>query len=130
MEYLARGEVEGASEIMLFILPGCHHFLLAPLGHPGRPHLGQQMDIECISKHPHLTRLQALGMPANASQALDPLRVVIFGYQLGPFPHPTHVMEPAPDGPSGYFQAVFGLELGCQRGTTPPRPAPAIGPRW
>src|SRR5438093_6910535 len=94
-----------------------------PLGIQAAPHLGQEMDIEFISKHHHLTRLQALGMQANPSQAFDPLRVVIFGDQLGPFPHPAHVMEPAPDGPSGYFQAVFGLELDRQRGTTPPRPA-------
>src|SRR6516164_8641191 len=88
------------------------------------------MDIEFISKDHHLMRLQALGMKANPGQALDPLRVVIFGDALGPFPHPAHGMEPASDGPDGHLQALFRLELGRQRGTTPPRPAPAIGPWW
>src|SRR5207248_1942285 len=75
-----------------------------------------------------LTRLQALGMQANPGQALDPLRLVIFGHQLGPFPHPAHGIEPVPYSPSGNLQAVFRLELGSQRGTTLMHPAPAIGP--
>src|SRR5215467_9971081 len=130
MEYLPGGKIERASKIVFFILPWRHDFLLAPLGHPRGTDFGQQMDIEFISNDHDLTRLQALGMKANPGQALDPLRVVIFGDQLGPFPHPAHVMEPASDGPGGNLQAVFRLELGSQRGTTPPRPAPAIGPRW
>ena len=75
-------------------------------------------------------RLQLLRMPPNPGQALDPLGVVVFGHQLGPFPHPAHGMEPASYGPCGNLPAVFRRELGRQRGTTPPRPAPAIGTGW
>ena len=130
MEALARGEIERPSEIVFFIFPGRHDFLLAPLGHPGRSDLGQQMHIELIGKDHHLARWQARGMKPKAGQARDPLRIIIFGHQLGPLPHPAHFMEPAAYGPSRNLQPGFGLELGCQRGPTPPRPAPTIGPWW
>jgi len=122
MEYLTDGEIERASKRVFCILPWRHDFLLAPLGHPRGTDLGQQMDIEFISKDYHLMRWQLLSMPPNPGQALDPLCVVIFGHQLGPFSHPAHVMEPASYGPRGNLQAVFRLELGSQRGTTPPHP--------
>src|SRR5918999_1937088 len=86
------------------------------------------MDIEFIGKDHHLTGLQALGLKPNPGQALDPLRIVIFGDELGPFPHPTHFMEPASDGPSGDVKAMLGLELSRQCGATPAGAAPAIGP--
>src|SRR5713101_4299217 len=130
MQYLPGSEIERASKIVFFILPWRYDFFLAALRHPRGPDLRQEMDIELISKDHPLVRLQALGVPPNPGQALDPLRVVIFGDQLGPFPHPAHVMEPAAYGPRGNLQAVFRLELRRQRGTTPPRPAPAIGTGW
>src|SRR2546425_9644449 len=130
MQYLPGGQIERPSQRMFFILPWRHHFFLAPLRHPGGTNLRQQMESEFISKDHPLMRWQALGMPPNPGQALDPLRVVIFGHQVGPFPHPAHVMEPSSYGPRGNLQAVFRLKLGCQRRTTPPRPAPAIGPWW
>ena len=130
MQYLSGGKIERTSQIVFFILPWRHDFCLAPLGHPRSPDFGQQMDIEFIRKDQHLMRLQALGMPPNPGQALDPLWVVIFRHQFGPFPYPAHVMEPASYGPCGNLQAVFRLELRRQRGTTPPRPAPAIGTWW
>src|SRR5215510_7078949 len=130
MEYLPGGELECPSTRMVFILPWRHDFLLAPLGHPRRTDFGQPMDSAFIRTDPHLIRLPLLSMPPNPSQALDPLWVVILGHPLGPFPHPAHVMEPASDGPGGNRQAVLRLELGRQRGTTPPRPAPAIGAWW
>jgi len=129
MAYLPGGKIERASQRGFCILPWRHDFLLAPLGPPRGTDFGQQRDIECISKDHDRTRWHALGMQAHPTQALDPLRVVIFGGQRGPFPHPAHGMEPAADGPGGNLQAVFRLEVGSQRGTTPPRPAPAIGPR-
>jgi len=130
MKYLAGGKIERTSKRVVFLLPWRHDFLLAPLGHPRGPNLGPQMDIECSGQDHPLMRVQALGMPPTLGQALDPLRIVIFGHQLGPFPHPAHVMEPPPDGPRGNRQAMFRLEVDCQCGTTPPRPAPAIGPWW
>ena len=130
MQYLAGGKIERTSHIAFFILPWRHDCFLAPLGHPGRPDFGQQMDIEFICKDHPLMHLQVLGMPPNPGQAHDPLWVVIFRHQFGPFPHPAHLMEPAPYGPGGNLQAVLRLELRRQRGTTPPRPAPAIGTGW
>jgi len=88
------------------------------------------MDIAFIRKDQSLLRLQVFGMPPNPGQALDPLWVVIFRHQFGAFPHPAHLMEPSADGPRGPLQAVFRLELRRQRGTTPPRSAPAIGTGW
>src|SRR2546428_315734 len=76
--------------------------------------------------HPRMA-VQALAMPRNPGQALAPLRRVIWGPKLGPFPPPAHVMDPSSYGPRGHPQAVLRLELGYQRRTTPPRPAPAIG---
>src|SRR5215207_8472189 len=127
MEYLPGGEIERPSQIVFCLLPWRHDFLLASLGHPCRPDLGQEVNIAFISKDHHFMRLQRLSMPPNPSQALDPLWVVILSHQLGPFPHPAHFMEPPSYGPCGNLHAVFPLELGSQRGTTPPRPTPAIG---
>src|SRR5262249_31809510 len=130
MQYLTGSQIERPSQIVFFILPWRHDFCLAPLGHPRRPDFGQQMDIEFIRKDQPLMRWQVLGMPPNPGQALDPLGVVIFRHQFGAFPHPAHLMEPSADGPRGHLQTVFRLEVRRQRGTTPPRPAPAIGTGW
>src|SRR4051812_12791839 len=119
MEELARSKIERASEIIFFILPWRHDFLLAPLRHPCSTDLRQQMDIEFISKDQHLMDLQVLDMPANPSQARDSLWIVIFGYQLGPFPHPPQFMEPAPYRPRRHLKTMLGVEFKCQRGTTP-----------
>jgi hypothetical protein len=99
MEQLARGKVESASQIALGILAWRHDFLLLAFRHPGRPDFGEEMDIKLIGKDHNLMRLQVLSMKANASQALDALRVVVFSHQLGAFPHPTHLMEPTPNRP-------------------------------
>jgi len=128
MEELPGSEIEGASQGVFFVLPWRHDFLLAALGYPCGPNLGQQVDIECIRKDHHLMCLPRLRMQANPGQALGPFRIVIFGDQLGAFPHPTQLMEPAAHGPCGHLQPVFRPQLRRQRGTTPSRPAPAIGP--
>ena len=73
--------------------------------------------------------LPRLGMQPTTGQAFDPRGIISRGHQLRPFPHPIHLVEPAAHGPSGYFKAVFGLELHSQRGATPPRATPAIGTR-
>ena len=37
-------------------------------------------------------------LQSNAGQPLTPVRVIIFGDQLGPFPDPADLMEPATHG--------------------------------
>jgi hypothetical protein len=111
MENLAGGEMQGASQIMLRVLAGCHDLQLAPFGHPGRADLGPQVDVELIGKHHHLVCLQRLGMKPKTGQAFDPLGIIIIGDQLRSLPRPSHLVEPAAHGPSGYFKAVFGLEF-------------------
>src|SRR5215831_20284980 len=96
MEYLARGEIERTSERVFFVLPWRHDYLLAPLGHPRRPDLGQHMDSECIRTDEHLMGLPMRALLAHPGQALAPLRIIIFGPQLGSFPHLPQCMEPAP----------------------------------
>ena len=78
-------EVERSCQIVLFVRAWCHDFPLLPLGHPRRTDLGQEMDIQFISKDHHLMGLQLLGMPPNPGQAFHPLRVVILGRQLARF---------------------------------------------
>lgn len=71
-----------------------------------------------------------LDLQSNPRQTRDTVGIVIFGNPLGPFPYPAHVMKPAPHGPRGNLKAMFGLELGRQRGAAPAGTAPAIGARW
>src|SRR5262249_3772906 len=130
MPYLAGGKRERPSQRVFFILPWRHACGLAPPGQPRRPDCGPQRDSECIRKDQPLMRWPVLGMPPNPRPALAPLWVGSFRYQCGAFPHPAHLMEPASDGPRGHLQALFCLKLRRQRGPTPPRPAPAIGPWW
>src|SRR6185295_14602376 len=116
-------------QIVLLVLAWGHHLFLRPLWHPGRSNLRQQVDIEFIRKDHPLMRLQMFALKPNARQTLDPVWVVIFGHQLGPFPHPAHLVEPAAHGFRGHCDAVFGLERRREGGTTPAGATPAIGPR-
>src|SRR6266446_7321126 len=127
VEDLPRREMEGACQIMLLVLPRREYLLLGPLWHPGCPHLGQQMDIEFIGKDQHLTVLQLFLMKADARQPLDTLGVIIFRHQLGALPDPAEFVEPAPYRLGRHLQAVFSLEGGRERGTTPPCAAPSVG---
>ena len=127
MEYGTRGEIEHTGQIVLLIFAGCHDFLLCAFGSPCRTDPWQQMDIEFIDKHHHVMGVQWLRMKTNPGQALDPLGVVIFGDQFGPFPDPAQFTEPPPHGPSRDGQAMFGREFDRQGRATLPRPAPAIG---
>jgi hypothetical protein len=114
---------------VLRVLAGGDDFLLGPSGYPGGTDLGPQVDIELIGKDHDLMCLQRLGMKPNLGQAFDPLGIIILGDQLRPFPYPTHLMEPASYGPSGYFKPMFSLEFHGQRGATPARATPTIGMR-
>ena len=121
--------MQGSREIVLLILPWRHDLGLRALQHPRRSDLGQEVHIEFIRKDHHLMRLQVCVMEPNTSQTGDPVRVVIFGHELGPFPHPTYLMEPAAYRFRRHLKAVFGLERRCECRTTPAGAAPAIGPR-
>ena len=86
------------SQIVLLVLACGHHLFLRALWHPGRSNLRQQVDIELIREDHHLMRLQLFALKPYTRQPLDPVRVVIFGHQLVPFPHPAHLVEPAAHG--------------------------------
>ena len=74
--------------------------------------------------------LSVLRLEPNPCEAVDPFWSAIFGNELGPFPHPAHVMEPASDGPGRDVYPVFDLELRGQGGATPAGTTAAIGPWW
>src|SRR5262245_59526151 len=82
IEQLAGGEMQRPSHVVLLMLPWCHDLSLRALRHPGRPDFGQEVDIECLRKDHHLTRLQVFVMKPNEGEALDPVWVVIFGHEL------------------------------------------------
>src|SRR5215471_19731778 len=87
------------------------------------------MNIEFIRKDEYLMSLQGFDLKPNACQTLGPVRVIIFGHQLGPFPYPADLMEPASHSVCRHRNAVLGLEGRGECGTTPPGAAPAIGTR-
>src|SRR5918998_2727220 len=84
MQELASGEIERTSQVVLLVLARRHDLFLASFGPPGRPDLGQQVNIEFISKDHHLMVLQGFGLIPDTSQTLEPFGIVIFSYQLGP----------------------------------------------
>ena len=86
----------------------------------------QEMNVECIRKDHHLMRLQVFVLKPNPGQTFEPVWVVIFGHELGAFPHPAALVEPAAHGFCGHCEAVFGPKRRREGGTTPPRAAPAI----
>ena len=115
------------SQIVFLVLAWRHDLVLRALRHPRCSDLWQEVNIELIRKHHDFMRLQVFVMKPNARQTLAPVWVIIFGHQLGPFPHPAHLVEPAAHGFCGHLNAVFGLERRREGGTTPPGAAPAIG---
>ena len=98
VEHLASGEMQRPSEIVLLIFSWRHDLGLRALRHPRCPDLGQEVDIEFIDKDHHLMRVQVFVLKSHAGQPLNPVRVIIFGDQLGPFPDPAYLMEPATHG--------------------------------
>ncbi len=95
IEQLAGGQMQRPSQIVLLVLPWCHDLCLRALRHPRRPDLGEQVNIPFICKDHHLMRWQVFIVKPHAGQPFDPVRVVIFGHQLGPFPYPASLVEPA-----------------------------------
>src|ERR671918_418494 len=86
------------------------------------------MEIELIRKHDRLAWPQLLIDEADASQALDPVRVIVLGDQFRPLPDPADLAKPAPHGLGRNRDAPRGLPRQGQRGTTPTRTAPPIRP--
>jgi len=72
-------------------------------------------------------RLHGVVMQPNARSPLDPVWVIIFGHELGPFPYPVHLVEPTAHRFCSNLNAVLGLERRREGGTTPPGAALAIG---
>src|SRR4029453_9082983 len=98
VEHLASGEMQRPSEIGLLIFSWRHDLSLRALRHPRCPDLGQEVDIEFIYQDHPLMRLQVFVLKSNAGQPLTPVRVIILGAQLAPFPDPADLMEPATHG--------------------------------
>ena len=67
------------------------------------------------------------GFPVGRLRSLRNAIRSPFGDQLGPFPDPAYLMEPATHGFRCDRDAVFGLERRSEGGTTPQCAAPAIG---
>ena len=129
IKHLAGRKMQCPSQMVFLILAWRHDLLLHALRHPNHPDLREEVNIKFIRKDHYLMRLQVFGMKPNANQTLDPVRVIIFGYQLGAFPYPAHLMEPAPHGFCRHLNAVFDLEPCRESGTTSAGAAPAIGTR-
>src|SRR5438876_420829 len=114
------------SERVLLVLAWGHPLSLRAVRHPSGPDLGQEMPIEFIRTDHHRMRLQVFVMKPQARHTLDPVWVVIFGHQLGPFPHPADLVEPTSHGFRGPLHAMCRLERRGEGGTTPAGAAPAI----
>src|SRR5262245_56244736 len=120
--------MQRSSPGVFFVRTGRHELVLRALPHPRCPNLRQEVASACIRKHHDGMGWQVIGRTPNTGSPLDPVWLIIFGYQLRPFPHPAALMEPAAHGFCGHLDPVFGLERRREGGTTPPRTAPAIGP--
>src|SRR5918998_2990978 len=57
------------------------------------------------------------------------LRIIIFGHQMSPSPHPAQLVQPAPYRLGRNIQAMFELEGLSQRGAAPAGAAPTIARR-
>src|SRR5262245_40026048 len=128
MPQLPGGEMQRPSQIVFLVRAWRPNFFLGALEHPGGSDLRQEVDIGWFRQHHHLMDLQPFSMPPNPGHAFHSLRVVIFGRQLGPFPHPADLVEPAAHGFGGHRDAMLGLACHGERGTAPAGPAPTIGP--
>src|SRR5262245_50391495 len=118
-----------SSPVVFFVLSWRHELFLRAWWHPRCPNLWQEVDSEFIRKHHEFMGLQVIVRTPNTGSPLEPVWIIIFGYQLRPFPHPADRMEPAADGCCGHLAPVFGLERRREGGPAPPRAAPAIHPR-
>ena len=128
IEYFASRQMQRASQGVLFIGARGHELCLRALEHPGCTALGQEMTIEFIRKHQDCMRLHVVRHKPNTGAPLDPVWLSIFGHELGAFPDPADLMEPAAHGFCGHRDAMLGLERHGERGTAPPGAAPALGP--
>src|SRR5262252_7711099 len=128
IEPLTGRQMERPSTRVLLMRAGRHDLFLRALPHPGCADLWQEVDSECIGKHHDRMGLQGVVVQAHPGQAIDTVRVVIFGYQFGAFPHPAELVEPAAHRVCRHRDAMCGLECQGEGGTAPAGTAPAIGP--
>src|SRR5712692_11193281 len=112
------------SQGALVVGPRGQDFELLTFGHPLRADFGQQTESEFIGKEQRGPGRQRLAGVADARQLLHPLRVVIFGSQLGPLPYPAQFVQPAAHRFGRHWHAPADLQLQGQR-----RATPATGPR-
>jgi hypothetical protein len=87
--------MQGSSQRVFFVRARRHHLFLGALRHPRCPDLWQEVDIEFIRQAHHLMSLSVCVLKPNAGQAFHPVWVIILGRELGAFPHPAHLVEPA-----------------------------------
>ena len=59
------GQVQGPGQRALLISPRRHHFDLFPLGHPLIADLGQQINVQLVSKEQRGARAQLFKRQAN-----------------------------------------------------------------
>jgi hypothetical protein len=123
-----RGQSQGASEVVLLVLARRHDLQLAPLRPPGIPHVGPHMDSEFIRAHQRLAQPPRFVDKADPGQAVHPLGGVVCGHQLGPFPHPAHLVPPAAPRLGRDGDPALSLQGRRQCGTAPAGAAPALGP--
>jgi hypothetical protein len=95
IQQMAWGERQGPSQRVLLVLAWGHPLFLRALWHPGRSNLRQQGEIACLRKDHHRMWRPLFALKPKTRQMRAPVRVVIFGHPLGPFPHPAHLVEPA-----------------------------------
>ena len=86
IEHLAGCKLERPSKRVFLVSARRHDLVLRALRHPRCADLRQEVDVEFIRLDHHFTGLQMFMMIPQASQTLDPVRVVIFGHQLGACP--------------------------------------------
>lgn len=89
--------------------------------------LGQQVNVEFVSKQQKLFGAELLKKPANPCQFFDALWIIIFRLKFGALPNPAEFMQPTPGGIGRNLDAAIDFELGSQAGTTPTRATPAEG---
>jgi hypothetical protein len=110
------------------VRPGRQALFLGAVEPPGRADLWPAMGSKGLRKYPDLIGMSGFIMHPQAGSPRAPVWCIILGHALLPLPHPAARIAPAAYGCCGPRAPVCGLECHSERGSTPPRAAPAIGP--
>src|SRR4029079_5707190 len=127
VQQLASDDIERPGQIILFIRARRPDLLLSAFLHPLIANLGQQADVEFISKQQELSGAKMLKKPANPCQFKDALRVIIFRRKFSALPDPAELMQVTAHGFGRNFNAAIDFELGGKTGTRPTCATPAKG---